>query len=57
LSADTNTARRVGSRRVGPVTVLTVDAKAMAGDGYLFYRSTNGVWLTDAVPARYLHAY
>jgi putative RNA 2'-phosphotransferase len=62
LSADTNTgrrvgSRRVGSRRVGPVTVLTVDAKAMAGDGYLFYRSTNGVWLTDAVPARYLHAY
>jgi putative RNA 2'-phosphotransferase len=56
LSADTNTARRVGSRRAGPSVVLTVDAKAMAGDGYLFYRSANGVWLTDAVPAQYLHA-
>jgi putative RNA 2'-phosphotransferase len=56
LSADTDTARRVGSRRAGPVIVLTVDAKAMAGDGHLFYRSANGVWLTDAVPAQYMHA-
>ncbi|TDO31556.1 RNA 2'-phosphotransferase [Paractinoplanes brasiliensis] len=56
LSADTDTARRVGSRRAGPVIVLTVDAKAMADDGHLFYRSANGVWLTDAVPAQYLNA-
>lgn len=55
LSADTTTARRVGSRRGGPVIVLTVDAQAMAGDGHHFYHSANGVWLTDAVPARYLH--
>jgi putative RNA 2'-phosphotransferase len=26
----------------------------MAGDGLLFYRSENGVWLTDAVPPQYL---
>ncbi|MFI6231322.1 RNA 2'-phosphotransferase [Micromonospora echinospora] len=54
LSSDVETARRVGSRRGGPVVVLTVDAAAMARDGYLFYRSANGVWLTDAVPVGYL---
>jgi len=56
LSADLDTARRVGARRAGPVVVLTVDAQAMADDGLLFYRSANGVWLTDAVPARYLQS-
>jgi len=54
LSAHTDTARRVGARRAGGVVVLTVDAAAMARDGHLFYRSANGVWLTDAVPPRYL---
>ncbi|MFV2012748.1 MULTISPECIES: RNA 2'-phosphotransferase [unclassified Micromonospora] len=54
LSADTDTARRVGARRAGGVVILTVDAAAMARDGHLFYRSANGVWLTDAVPPRYL---
>jgi RNA:NAD 2'-phosphotransferase (TPT1/KptA family) len=42
--------RRAG----GPVAILTVDAAAMAQDGHLFYRSANGVWLADAVPAAYL---
>lgn len=54
LSPDVETARRVGARRPGTVVVLTVDAAAMARDGHVFYRSANGVWLTDAVPARYL---
>jgi putative RNA 2'-phosphotransferase len=56
LSADVETARRVGARRVGTALVLTVHAQAMAHDGHLFYRSANGVWLTDAVPARYLRS-
>lgn len=54
LSEDTVTARRVGSRRAGAVTILLVDAGAMARDGHLFYRSANGVWLTDHVPVAYL---
>jgi putative RNA 2'-phosphotransferase len=54
LSADVETARRVGARRGGRVVVFTVDAAAMARDGHVFHRSANGVWLTDAVPARYL---
>ena len=54
LSADTETALRVGARRGGPVVIITVDAASMARDGYVFYRSANGVWLTDAVPPAYL---
>jgi putative RNA 2'-phosphotransferase len=54
LSADVDTARRVGGRRAGTVLVLTVDARAMAHDGHQFYRSANGVWLTDAVLPEYL---
>ncbi|MEV4482765.1 RNA 2'-phosphotransferase [Micromonospora coxensis] len=54
LSPDVATARRVGARRSGAVVVLTVDAAAMTRDGHVFYRSANGVWLTDAVPPAYL---
>src|SRR5206468_3140490 len=53
LSPDVDTATAVGGRRGHPV-VLRVDAAAMAADGHLFTLSANGVWLTDAVPARYL---
>ncbi|MEU9509703.1 RNA 2'-phosphotransferase [Micromonospora sp. NPDC048170] len=54
LSPDVATARRVGARREDELVVLIVDAAGMARDGHAFYRSANGVWLTDAVPARYL---
>ena len=52
LSPDQATARRVGGRRGAPV-VLTVDAAAMARDGHVFLVSSNGVWLTGAVPPAY----
>jgi putative RNA 2'-phosphotransferase len=57
LSADAETARRVGARRGGAggeVIVLLVDAAAMAAEGAVFTRSANGVWLVDAVPPRHL---
>ncbi|MET8833809.1 RNA 2'-phosphotransferase [Micromonospora sp. NPDC004540] len=54
LSPDVETAHRVGTRRGGAVVILTVDAAAMAGNGFVFYRSANGVWLTDTVPPAYL---
>ena len=54
LSADVQTARRVGARRGGAVVILAVDAEGMGAAGHLFYRSANGVWLTDGVPPRYL---
>ncbi|MBO1414709.1 RNA 2'-phosphotransferase [Streptomyces sp. FH025] len=53
LSADTETATRVGARHGRPV-VLTVNAAAMAAAGHRFRLSDNGVWLTDAVPPQYL---
>ncbi|MFJ4974982.1 RNA 2'-phosphotransferase [Streptomyces coeruleorubidus] len=53
LSSDRETATRVGARR-GRAVVLTVDAAAMHRDGHVFHVSANGVWLTQAVPARYL---
>ena len=55
LSEDADTARRVGARRGGPV-VLVVDAAAMASQQYRFWRTTNGVWLTEHVPPLFLSA-
>ena len=53
LSGDIETARKVGQRHGKPI-IYTVDAAAMHADSYVFYRSVNGVWLTKAVPQRYL---
>ncbi|GLY63603.1 RNA 2'-phosphotransferase [Amycolatopsis taiwanensis] len=53
LSSDVETATTVGRRHGRPV-VLLVDAGRMHADGHVFYRSDNGVWLTDAVPPHYL---
>ncbi|MGW3651346.1 RNA 2'-phosphotransferase [Streptomyces sp. NPDC000878] len=53
LSPDRETATRVGARRGRPV-VLSVDSAAMHRDGHAFHVSANGVWLTEAVPPRYL---
>lgn len=53
LSSDTETAERAGCRHGKPVIYL-VSAGQMHRDGYLFYLSVNGVWLTKAVPAQYL---
>ncbi|KJH66488.1 RNA 2'-phosphotransferase [Chromobacterium violaceum] len=49
LSADWQTARKVGARHGKPV-VLEIDARAMRQAGLAFYRSDNGVWLIDGVP-------
>lgn len=55
LSGDVDTAVSVGKRH-GKPCVLTVDAARMYDDGYDFFLSDNGVWLTDHVPAEYLSA-
>ena len=52
LSSDFDTARKVGSRHGKPV-VYRVSAAEMAHDGYIFYKSANGVWLTKEVPPKY----
>lgn len=53
LSADPETAKKVGQRHGKPV-VYTIDAGKMFEDGYKFYLSVNGVWLTKRVPAEYM---
>jgi len=53
LSQDKKTADKVGQRRGKPV-VLIIAAKRMHCEGYTFYQSDNGVWLTDGVPPEYL---
>jgi putative RNA 2'-phosphotransferase len=53
LSKDTDTARKVGARRGRPV-ILRVDARTMHQQGFKFFLSTNGVWLTDSVPVAFL---
>lgn len=53
LSEDIETAEVVGSRH-GTVYVLHIDSLQMWNDGYEFYLSKNGVWLTDFVPRKYI---
>lgn len=53
LSADIETAKKVGARRGKPV-ILTIRTEAMHKSGHSFYLSANGVWLTDAVPAQFI---
>jgi putative RNA 2'-phosphotransferase len=53
LSADLETARKVGGRRGKPV-VLAIRAGDMAAAGHVFYRSDNGVWLVEHVPPEFL---
>lgn len=53
LSLDEATAKIVGARHGKPVIYKVMAAK-MAEQGYTFYRSVNGVWLTKKVPAEFL---
>lgn len=55
LSADAATATAVGSRRRRKtLLVLEIDAARMHADGFVFYRSENGVWHCDEVPLAYV---
>lgn len=53
LSKDVNTAYTVGLRHGGRTVILAVSADQMYHEGYKFYISENGVWLTDIVPPKY----
>jgi putative RNA 2'-phosphotransferase len=53
LSESAEMAREVGARHGRPA-VLTVNAADMAAEDFAFYRSSSGVWLTLAVPSRFL---
>jgi len=53
LSEDRSTAVKVASRRGLPI-ILSVCSGKMHKDGYVFYQSLNGVWLTDKVPVEFI---
>jgi putative RNA 2'-phosphotransferase len=53
LSADIETARKVGARYGKPV-ILAIETEKLLVEGFKFYVSANGVWLTDAVPPEFL---
>ena len=53
LSKDIETANNVGSRRGKPV-ILSIQTLEMYNDGFEFYCSKNGVWLTDNIPVKYI---
>ncbi len=53
LSSDVKTAHSVGKRHGSPI-ILKISAKQMFEQGFVFYQSKNGVWLTDKVPVEYI---
>lgn len=53
LSETLENAHEVGERGDDPI-VFRVRAARMHQAGYTFYRSPNGIWLTDKVPIKYL---
>ena len=53
LSTNRATATNVGARRGKPV-ILTVRSGEMYNNGCSFFRSENGVWLTEAVSPDYI---
>jgi len=53
MSADLETALKVGGRR-GKAVILNVRAQEMEAAGHVFFRSANGVWLTDHVPPGFI---
>ena len=52
LSADIHTALGVGGRRGGKVALLAIRSAEMTD--FAFYRSSNGVWLTEHVPPSFI---
>lgn len=52
LSPDKETAMKVGTRHGTPY-VICIDCKRMVSDGCKFWKSNNGVWLTEQVNPKY----
>ena len=55
LSADMVTAEKVAARRKGEKVIYKISAQIMHRDGYKFFLSKNGVWLTEFVPPKYFN--
>lgn len=53
LTEDKDLAIMTGSRH-GQAVLLVIDSHAMSNDGYDFYHTNNGTWLTAEVPVQYI---
>jgi putative RNA 2'-phosphotransferase len=53
LSESIETASAVG-QRYGKLQLLKIDAGEMHRNGFKFFKSANGVWLTESVPSKYI---
>lgn len=53
LTDDRDLALKTGSRH-GKAVLLVIEAKSMFNDGYCFYYSNNGTWLTSEIPLQYI---
>ena len=53
LTEDKDLAIMTGSRH-GQAVLLEINSLAMFNDGYNFYRTNNGTWLTTEVPVQYI---
>lgn len=53
LTEDKDLAIMTGSRH-GQAVLLEIDSLAMFNDGYNFYHTNNGTWLTAEVPVQYI---
>jgi len=53
LSDNISTAKNVGQRH-GKSIVIAINSRSMKENGHKFYLSTNGVWLTEFVPVKYI---
>ena len=53
LSSSKDNALKVAARRHNPI-ILTIRSGEMSSNGFKFYISKNGVWLTERVPSKYI---
>lgn len=54
LSADAETAVKVGVRKAKSPVILRIDAEGASASGVLFYHGNEMVWLADVVPAQFI---
>ena len=57
LSADLETAVRVGRRKGRRPVVLKIDAAAAHASGIAFYHGNDSIWLADRIPATFIAAF
>lgn len=53
LTEDPDLAIKTGTRH-GQAILLAIDSNSMFSDGYDFYKTNNGMWLTSEVPVQYI---